>query len=122
VPAGDFAPATAKATFSRSIAGRLVFRAIQKSLATPRKLQTTCSRRHVDTFACSSTWRDRTAANWHGRARVWYGLSDGRPTWFYDLSARRSPGGKLVVRRLGREAQAVRCSQHQALSARVDSA
>jgi hypothetical protein len=124
VPPADFAPARAKASLSRSMAGRLVFRAIQKSLATPRWLRTTCTRRDVDTFACTSTWRNRKAAKWHGRVRVWYSVSGGRLSWFYDLSARRSPGGRLVVRRArrGSAGRAVFAASGALFCARADSA
>jgi hypothetical protein len=100
VPPAQFAPATAKASMSRSMAGRLVRRAIQKSLnATPRGLRTRCERRSAQTFRCSSTWYGARTARWTGRIRVSYRLRDGKLAWFYDLTARRSPGGKRVVRR-----------------------
>lgn len=124
VPPADFAPATAKASLSRSMAGRLVFRAIQRSLATPRRLRTTCTRRDVDTFACRSTWRGTRSVRWRGRVRVWYRVSGGRLSWFYDLSARRSPGGRLVVRRArrGSASRAVFAASGALFCARVDSA
>ena len=100
VPPTQFAPATAKASLSRSMAGRLVRRAIQKSLeATPRALRSACARRSADTFQCSSTWRGARSAPWSGRVRVWYRVRDGKLAWFYTLTARRKTDGKRVVTR-----------------------
>jgi hypothetical protein len=100
VPPSQFAAATAKASMSRSMAGRLVRRAIQKSLEqAPRRLRSTCTRRGAETFVCRSTWRGTKATRWSGRIRVWYRVANGRLAWFYDLDARRSPGGKRVVTR-----------------------
>jgi hypothetical protein len=88
---------------SRSMAGRLVRRAIQKSLkTTPQELRTSCNRRSAETFACSSRWRGARGARWSGRVRVWYSLRSGRLAWFYDLSARRSADGEQVVTRAAR--------------------
>lgn len=100
VPPSQFAPPTAKASMSRSMAGRLVRRAIQKSLKTaPRNLRSTCTRRAADTFSCSSTWRGTKSSRWSGQVRVWYRVRNNRLAWFYDLTARRTPGGKRVVTR-----------------------
>jgi hypothetical protein len=100
VPPSQFAPATAKASLSRSMAGRLVRRAIQKSLkTTPRNLRNRCTRRSTDTFQCSSSWTGARSVPWTGRVRVWYRVSDGKLAWFYSLTARRSQDGKRVVRR-----------------------
>jgi hypothetical protein len=87
------------ASMSRSMAGRLVRRAIQKSTkAAPRSLRTTCARQSRLTFACSATWRAAGGVRWSGRVRVWYRDRDAQLSWFYNLSARRS-GGKRVVSR-----------------------
>jgi hypothetical protein len=85
---------------SREMAGRLVRRAIQKSVKeTPQKLRTKCSRRQRDTFACSASWKGSSAASWTGNVRVWFRLKNASLSWFYDLSATRRPGGKHVVAR-----------------------
>jgi hypothetical protein len=100
VSPSQFAPASATASMSRSMAGRLVRRAIQKSLDhAPRSLRSSCSRRAPGSFRCSSTWRGAKASRWSGRIRVWYRVRDQRLAWFYDLSARRTPGGKRIVTR-----------------------
>jgi hypothetical protein len=81
------------------MAGRLVRRAIQKSLkTTPRQLRSTCTRRSTDTFQCRSSWSGARSVRWTGRVRVWYRVRDGKLAWFYTLSARRSQDGKRVVR------------------------
>jgi hypothetical protein len=96
----EFTGRTEQATMSREMAGRLVRRAIQKSVKeTPQKLRTTCTRRQRDTFACSASWTGSTAARWTGKVRVWYRLKNAGLSWFYDLSATRRPGGKHVVAR-----------------------
>src|SRR4051812_2584507 len=99
VPPSQFAPPTAKPSMSRSMAGRLVRRAIQKSTReAPRALRTTCSRKSADTFACNSSWQGERRARWSGRVRVWYRLTGGvRLAWFYSLTAVRHPGGQGVV-------------------------
>jgi Lysyl oxidase len=100
VPPSEFAPAAAKASMSRSMAGRLVRRAIQKSLdQAPRALRSSCSRRSADSFGCNSSWRGASATRWSGRVRVWYRVRNNRLAWFYDLTARRTPDGKRVVTR-----------------------
>jgi hypothetical protein len=100
VPPSQFAPATAKASLSRSMAGRFVRRAIQRSLeATPRRLRTRCNRRSADTFRCASSWRGARSARWSGHVRVWYEVRSGQLAWFYSLTARRSRDGRRVVTR-----------------------
>jgi hypothetical protein len=100
VPPSQFAPATAKASLSRSMAGRLVRRAIQKSLkTTPHSLRSTCTRRSTDTFQCNSSWHGARSVRWTGRVRVWYRVRSGELAWFYSLSARRTTDGKRVVTR-----------------------
>jgi hypothetical protein len=99
VAPSQVAPAASPASMSRSMAGRLVRRAIQKSTKNaPHALRTTCTRQSRLTFACSSTWRGAGGVHWSGRVRVWYRDHGGQLSWFYDLSARHS-GGKRVVRR-----------------------
>ena len=100
VPPSQFAPATAKATMSRSMAGRLVRRAILKSLKqTPRGLRSTCRRSGDEGFSCSSTWRGTKSVRWRGSVKVWYRLDGDRLAWFYDLSALRAPGGRRIETR-----------------------
>jgi hypothetical protein len=100
VPPSQFAPATAEASMSRIMAGRLVRRAIQKSLKTPpRNLRSTCRRRAAGTFSCGAAWRGAKASRWRGRIRVWYRVRANRLAWFYDLTAKRTPGGRRVVTR-----------------------
>jgi hypothetical protein len=87
-----------RASMSRGMAGRLVRRAIVKSLKlTPRGLQTRCSRSGRAGFKCSAAFREPTARQWQSKVRVWYRLRDGKLSWFYDLSARRRPDGKYVT-------------------------
>ena len=100
VPTSLFTPRDANALLSRSMAGRLVRRAIVRSLGfQPRRLRTGCGRRDRATFACSSHWRGPRLELWRANVRVWYVLTDGRLSWFYSLDARRSSGGEHVVRR-----------------------
>jgi hypothetical protein len=84
---------------SRSMAGRLVRRAIAKETKQePHHLRTTCKRRAQDGFACTSSWRE-ASARWSGHVHVWYRLREGALGWFYTLSARRRPGGKPIITR-----------------------
>jgi hypothetical protein len=86
-------------TMSRTMASRLVRRAIVKTTKqTPRRLRTTCERRNRETFMCNSTWLGIRGVRWDGRVRVWYRERAGQLSWFYDLSGRPS-GGKRVVKR-----------------------
>lgn len=99
VSPAEFGSVAARATMSRSMAGRLVWRAIQKSTKhAPRRLRTTCDRRGRMTFVCSSNWRGAAGARWRGRVRVWYVDRSGLLSWFYTLSARPA-GGEVIVRR-----------------------
>jgi hypothetical protein len=96
----EFTRRPEQATMSREMAGRLVRRAIQKSVKDePQKLRTKCIRRQRDTFTCSASWTGAGAARWTGQVRVWYRLKNASLSWFYDLSATRRPGGKRVVAR-----------------------
>jgi hypothetical protein len=100
VPAASWGPTPELATMSREMAGRLVRRAIAKATRhAPEKLRTTCKRRALDTFACSSTWHTRARVRWSGRVRVWYRLREGELSWYYNLSATRHPGGDSIVTR-----------------------
>ena len=97
------APVTARAAMSRGMAGRLVKRAIQKSVKQkPRSLRTTCVRRGRATFSCRASWRTTGSATWTGRVRVWYRLANAELSWFYDLSATRRPDGRSVQTRAAR--------------------
>jgi hypothetical protein len=96
----EFKRRAEQATMSRDMAGRLVRRAIRKSVKeAPQKLRTKCTRRQRDTFACSASWTGSSAARWTGKVRVWYRLKNASLSWFYDLSATRRPGGNRVVAR-----------------------
>ncbi|MEA2495787.1 MAG: hypothetical protein QOJ29_3698 [Thermoleophilaceae bacterium] len=100
VPPTDFAPVAtvARASMSRSMAGRLVRRAIVKSLKlTPRSLQLSCNRSGRAGFRCSADFQELTARRWQSKVRVWYRLRDGKLSWFYNLTARRRPDGKYVT-------------------------
>jgi hypothetical protein len=96
----QFSPASDKASLSRSMAGRLVRRAIQKSLDRyPRSLRSTCTRKGTLVFSCASSWRGAKRVQWTGRIRVWYRVQDSKLNWFYDLSAVSHPGSRRVVER-----------------------
>jgi len=97
VPPSQLGAATRTLSMSRSMAARLVRRAIAKSLrAAPRVLRMTCARRATATFSCRATWRGPTAARWSARVRVWYQLRDNRLGWRYDLTAVRRADGRRV--------------------------
>jgi hypothetical protein len=94
----EFTRRPEQATMSREMAGRLVRRAIQKSVKDePKNVRTRCARLHRDTFACSASWLGSGSATWSGKVRVWYHVKNANLSWFYDLSATRRPGGKRVV-------------------------
>jgi hypothetical protein len=96
----EFTRRPEQATMSREMAGRLVRRAIQKSVKDEQKnVRTRCARLHRDTFACSASWLGSGSATWSGKVRVWYHVKNANLSWFYDLSATRRPDGRRVVAR-----------------------
>jgi hypothetical protein len=99
VSPAEFATAPARVTMSRSMAGRLVRRAIQKSTkSSPRRLRTSCKRQGRPGFICTSTWRVADGVRWNGRIRVWYRDRAGQLLWFYDIAAQPSAGKRVVKR------------------------
>ncbi len=103
VAPSQFGPPNAKALMSRSMAGRLVRRAIVKATATgAHRLRTVCVRRASERFACHAAWVERGGSRWAGRVTVWYQLKNARLSWFYDIRAVRHPGGRIIVSRAAR--------------------
>jgi hypothetical protein len=82
---------------SRGMAGRLVRRAIQKSIAqAPRGLRTTCVRRGRGAFSCEATWLAKPSRRWSGHVGVWYRLSGDKLDWYYNFRASEKPGGRSI--------------------------
>jgi hypothetical protein len=99
VPPAKFGPTPTPVSMSRSMALRLVRRAIEKSTKqAPRGLRTTCGRRSRDSFACNAAWRGIRGVRWTGHVRVWYRERGGLLSWFYDLAAQPASGKRLVKR------------------------